>query len=180
MNSICFMEVMEMRFEELIEKLNPKLLSISSRISRYSGFNDKDDILQEIYIYLWKSWKTGRVECNTDSYILQGCSFHIKNYLRKKANNSEVISLSGDTDEEAPGLLDILTDGSNIDNDTDYRITIDRVLANGLTDREKEVFKYTLDGYTLREIGELLGVSFVRVLKIRNNIKKKIEKEIAA
>ena len=51
-------------------------------------------------------------------------------------------------------------------------------MNNGLTPREKEVFILALEGLTVREIGDRLGVSHVRVVKLRANIKEKCIKHL--
>ena len=46
--------------------------------------------------------------------------------------------------------------------------------AEGLfTDRERDLFYYQLEGYTVREIGEKMGVSHVSVVKAGSKMREK-------
>ena len=53
---------------------------------------------------------------------------------------------------------------------------IEEILNDGLTRREKEVFCLALEGLTTREIGSRLGISHVRVVKLKGKIRDKCKK----
>jgi len=118
----------------------------------------------------------------TDSYILQGCYFHLKNYIRKNYNKIKLINLESLTNEEGEifGLDNILS----LQNSESYfevihcKMLIEQVNNNGLTKREKEVFRLALEGLTTREIGSRLGISHVRVVKLIVRIRQKFRKHL--
>lgn len=165
-----------MNFETILNELTPKLNAISRRTSIISPYLDSSDLFQEMSVHLYNRWKKDDLSGYTKSYILQSCWFHMKNYLRTSCDKTYTSSLNEKIDDSDISLLDIMPDETTSLNDiVDYDITVDTILmSDSLTDREKEVFTLTLDGYTTRDIGARLGISFVRVSKIQNNIKKKV------
>ena len=125
--------------------------------------------------HLWLDFQAGKLDDKTDSYILQGCYFYLKNYLRKTQSKVTVISLESFTDEGNTALEEILSldnKGSCFD-ELDNKMLAEDIQNNGLTEREKEVLSFCLEGLTVREIGERLGISHVRVVKLRNRIRAK-------
>jgi len=135
--------------------------------------------MQEMVLHLWKKFKNGDFKDATRSYILQSCWYHIKNYLRKirSRSHTELENLSYDsnfyiTETDSDSYNDIL-------DRIDMNIAIFRILNNGITPREKQVLKLLLEGNTLREIGEKIGISFVRVHNIIRNITEKYVHEIS-
>jgi DNA-binding CsgD family transcriptional regulator len=49
-------------------------------------------------------------------------------------------------------------------------------MNNGFSKREKDVFGLLLEGYTVREAGEKLGISHVMVVKLKNRLINKVTK----
>ncbi len=168
-----------MNFKEILKELTPKFISISLQLNKNSNGYDLNDLVQEMSMHLLEKWNKGEIEGYTKSYILQSCWFHIKNYLRKINKKIKTISLDDIVDGTDVCLCEMIEDGSESVYDiVNFKITVDNILSNGLTKREKEVFLLTLEGHTLREMGEILDISFVRVSKIENNIKKKVKDEV--
>ena len=64
-----------------------------------------------------------------------------------------------------------------VDRYLDRKITISDIKNNGFTKREKEVFSLLLEGYTVREAGDRLGISHVMVVKLKKNLIRKWQKE---
>ncbi len=169
-------------FETLINRLTPTINRISHRLNgRFAFFND-DDLCQEALIHLWVLFQDGRLNDKTDSYILQGCYFHLKNYIRTAADKVNFTSFESPVDEDGTMLQDILAS----ENDAWFDGLEDKTLheaveENGLNDREKKVLDLCLEGMTMREIGQKLGISHVAVIKLRKRIREKckiLEKEI--
>lgn len=71
-----------MEFEKFYKEFEPHLKKQVNLINYYPSYLDKDDLFQEISIYLWKVWKNENLKKNSTSYILQGGKFHLKNYIR--------------------------------------------------------------------------------------------------
>ena len=171
-----------MSYEELVRKIAPKLKRITYKLGKYLSFCAQDDLYQEALIYLWEEFSKGELLDKTDSYILQGCYFHLKNYIRKNIDKARLISIDFDYgDEEGQGTLDEilhLKSPGSLFEDVYCKMLIEKINNNGLTVREKEVFNFALDGLTVREIGSRLGISHVRVVKLRHSIAEKCLKHI--
>ncbi len=129
-------------------------------------------------MHLWVSFKEGRLDDKTDSYILQGCYFHLKNFLRKTEEKVNLVSLDAKLDEEGMRFEEnlCLENPESCFNRLEAKFLIDHLQNNGLTQREKEVLSLILEGLTVREIGKRLGISHVRVVKIKANIVSKSKK----
>jgi RNA polymerase sigma factor (sigma-70 family) len=169
-----------MHFEEVVKRISPKLKGIAYKLNgRFSFFNE-EDLYQEALIHLWLDFKQGKLSDKTDSYILQGCYFHIKNYIRKNYDRANLISLENMTNEEGKIFdLDNILSLEGPDSCFELincKMLIEKINNNGLTKREKEVFCLALEGLTTREIGSRLGISHVRVVKLKGRIKDKCRK----
>lgn len=164
-------------FEILINRLTPTLKRISHKLNgRFTFFND-DDLCQEALAHLWILFREGRLSDKTDSYILQGCYFYLKNYIRTAADRVNFTSFESPVDEDGTMLQDILSS----ENDAYFDALEDKTLneaveRNGLNEGEKKVLDLCLEGFTLREIGQRLGISHVAVIKLRKKLRKKCKK----
>jgi len=165
-----------MDFRILLEQITPSLKYVA-RKHLLRGFYSEEDLYQEMCLYLWQHYANGLPIGINKSYVIKGCEFHIQNFLRKGrpkvmlSSLDELISPGGQT------LGDILEDKkSDFRSRLGSKLTVDEIKGLGLTDREKSVFSYLLKGHTVREIGKLLGVSHVSVLKHKKNIIKKWHK----
>ena len=159
--------------KELIKELDCELKAIAFKLARQYRNFDSDDFLQEMYLYLWENFKEHSGEGITKSYILQGCWFHLKNFIRTSKNKFSHASL----DYSEGCLGDIIPEEYESYTSLDFKVAVSEVMNNGLSKREKKVFTLSLEGYTLREIGEQLKVSHVMVYKIKNSIKKKVNRQ---
>lgn len=160
-----------MRFEEVLEKLNTRLKKLAAVKARGS-FLDKDELYQEMCVYLWEAISRGEYEGKSPSYIATGCKYHLANYIRKHADRFKSISLdkaAGD-DEHMP-FSELLAQEERLpDEKIDTDIVIEYVNNNGFTKREKEVFYLLIEGETVRDIGRRLDISHVAVVKIRKKL----------
>ncbi|MFA5271424.1 MAG: sigma-70 family RNA polymerase sigma factor [Candidatus Omnitrophota bacterium] len=166
-----------MSFNEITKKISPKLKGIAKRLDgRYTSFDD-DDLYQEAILELWQKYNQHKLEGKTDSYILQGAMFFLKNHIRKvyKKIDSHSVSLNAIlTDSEDCTLEDVIpsfrTEGSK--ESLEAKLLLEDI--NKLLDeRQKEVLRYFLEDVTVREIGRNLGISHAMVIKIKNKIKDK-------
>lgn len=166
-----------MSFDRLLKKISPRLKGMAISHNGHSTFFNEEDLYQEICIYLWKNYKDGMPGGVNEAYIIRGCKFHLLNYLRKEREKARMRSLDEPLNEEGDTLKDILPDNQRIiENYLDNRITIEEIKNNGITRTEKEVFSLLLEGYTSREIGRKLDISHVMVLKHKQNIIRKWQK----
>lgn len=169
-------EVMTMyeRFEEMVGKLSPTLNRITHRLNGHFMFFDHDDLYQEALAHLWIAFEKGRLIDKTDSYILQGCFFHLKNYIRTTMDKAVLTSLSAFIDDGETTLEEtIASEGSGDHSEIDEGLLAENEALKGLTGREREVLNLSMDGLTVREIGARLGVSHVMVVKVKARIKMK-------
>ena len=135
---------------------------------------DDQDLFQEALVHLWTNFSSGALSDKTDSYMLQGCYFHLRNYLRKNQEQAVLISLGHPADEDDPRAEDIPDVRSlHSFDEAEGNLQIGAMEEGGITEREKNVLLFSLEGMTTREIGKQLGISHVSVVKIRNRIKER-------
>jgi len=168
-----------MSFEILLKRISPTLKRITYKLNGHFSFFNDEDLYQEALIHLWLDFKEGKLSDKTDSYILQGCYFHLKNYIRKNYDKANLISLENSANEEEALNLDnilSLEDPQSSFELIHCKMLIEKINNNGLTKREKEVFSLALEGLTTRETGSRLGISHVRVVKLKSKIRDKCKK----
>jgi len=167
-----------MPFEELVKKISPKLKGIAHRLNgRFTYFNDQD-LYQEALLHLWVDFNKNKLADKTESYILQGCYFHLKNYIRTIQDKRKLISLEALTGEEGLPLEELLpaSDPGVYFEYLNNKVFVEKMQNNGLTKQEKKVLALALEGLTCREIGSRMGISHVRVIKLKSAIKDRYER----
>lgn len=165
---------MDKKYEEMVYKLSPTLHKITHRLNGRFTFFNEDDLYQEALIHLWISHQNGKLADKTDSYILQGCYFYLKNHIRTIVDKAPMASLN-----ELIDNCDISLEDTLYDNRQDSVKIIDERLVreyaeDKLNDRENEIISMAAEGMTVREIGKKLNISHVMVIKIRAGLKKKM------
>jgi RNA polymerase sigma factor (sigma-70 family) len=167
-----------MDFQILFRKVSPVLKQIARSYKTKETSFDGDDLYQEMCIHLWNNFKDGVPAGVNEAFIVRGCEFHILNYLRKKREKAVLLSLEKPVSEDGDILKDILPDTKEpLDRYIDRKITIQDIKNNGISKREKEIFSFLLEGYTVREVGDRLGISHVAVIKSKQRIIKKWRKK---
>lgn len=163
-------------FSRLAKELSPSLRKLS-RKNRHLGFIDKDDLYQEALINLWSRLEKGELSDKTASYIVRGCYFHIQNYIRTHKVRNNVLSLEEPIvfeEGRQSCLKDMLKDEKpDLLSQLNSRFIVDDIMNNGLSRREKDVFRLLYKGLNVRQIAKRLGISHVRVVKIKQNINHK-------
>lgn len=170
-----------MAFEELVKKLTPKLRGIAYKLNSHYVFFNHEDLFQEELMHLLEDFRSGKLNDKTDSYILQGCYFHLKNYIRTQKIKVSLISLeAASADEEGISLKDTLwmqdEPSRHYFSRLNEKLLAETIHNNGFTKREKEVLLYCQDGLTTRDMGKRLGVSHVMVVKLMSRIRQKSRK----
>ncbi len=164
-----------MKFEELVRKISPKLKAIAKKVNYRFGSFDEDDLYQEALIHLWDKFNSDEIEGKTESYILQGCFFFLKNYIRVAFKKIDSRTFSMDM---GPGESQKKESLSMADPENHFSLTVVEVLVddivNCLEGREREVFLLSLEELATRQIGERLGISHVMVVKIEKKIREKL------
>ena len=163
-----------MTFDSLVHRISPTLKRITRKLNgHYSFFND-EDLYQEALTRLWIDYGEGVLGDKTDSYILQGCYFHLRNYLRKVQDNVTILSLNAPMGEDGGRLEDSMASDDNLTfEQLESRMQMEVAEKMYFTERETRVLMHFMEGMSMREIGAKLGISHVMVLKIRNRIKDK-------
>jgi len=175
-----------MEFERLTNKLAPTVKRIAYKLNgRYRSFSH-DDLYQEAFLHLWKDFNAGKLEDKTDSYILQGCYFHLKNYIRKVNERPGMVSLDRIAgDREGVSLEEIMYSKFRIQEDSrkflHAKFLVEDIQNNGFNPREKRILMFLRDGLTTRDIGKRIGLSHVSIVKavkkIREKAKQHLDKE---
>jgi len=168
-----------MHFQALVNRISPKLKGITHRLNGHFTFFNDEDLYQEAMSHLWTDYNGGKLSDKTDSYILQGCYFYLKNHIRKVQDKACLVSMHTLIGEEENSELEellCLESSQSCFEDTHNKILIEEIMNDGLTSKEKEVFSLCLKGLTTREIGEILGISHVMVVKFKSRIKDKCQK----
>jgi len=89
-------------FKAMVKRLSRALKRITHRLNPHSSFIGEQDLFQEALIQVWNRFSTGGLDDKTDSYILQGCYFYLKNYLRKNRDRSLLMSMASIMDQGGP------------------------------------------------------------------------------
>ena len=165
-------------FEQIMQRLTPQLKGIAHKVYAYTPAVSADDLFQEAVLHLWQAYGQGSLEGNTDSYILQGCYFHLKNFVRMIKGRNRLVSLDEQLAQEKGDVQPCLwkREREAAADQLEYldnRMLADVIRNNGLTPREKELLPFLSQGLTTREIGGRLGVSHVSVVKMTRAIRAK-------
>jgi RNA polymerase sigma factor (sigma-70 family) len=170
-----------MTFEGILKRISPTLKRITYKLNGHPSYFSDEDLYQEALLHLWQDFKANLLEGKTDSYILQGCYFHLKNYIRIKVKRVSFFSIdyqAKENSEEKPERTDI----PDSFNKKEYLLQLsNKLLAetirnNGLTSREKHILYLYAQGSTTRDIGKRMGVSHVAVVKMTARIREKCRK----
>jgi RNA polymerase sigma factor (sigma-70 family) len=165
-----------MSFDLLVKRISPTLQRITQKLNGHFTFMDHEDLFQEAMLHLWSDFLAGVVDDKTDSYLLQGCYYHLKNYIRKVEDKAPVVSLGSMVEDEAVRLEEILESEDITAFDyIDGKMQVEALLESGLAERERTVLALSMEGMTTREIGQQLGISHVAVVKVRNRLKARYE-----
>ncbi|MBI5555035.1 MAG: sigma-70 family RNA polymerase sigma factor [Elusimicrobia bacterium] len=165
-----------MKFDKIVKKLTPKLRGIAYKLNGRYAVLDHDDLYQEALAHMWEEYCAGKLEGKTDSYVLQGAYYHLNNHLRGLEDNTFFARLDEQVSEDGDTLGELLP----AEDDGGYEAVETQELLErcGLTEREKEVLNLYADGLTVREVGKMVGISHVSVVKTIKRIGEKAKKLI--
>jgi RNA polymerase sigma factor (sigma-70 family) len=174
----CGIRGSQMTFEVLLKRISPKLKGIAYKLNGHYPFFNDQDLFQEALLRLWQEFRAGKLEDKTDSYILQGCYFYLKNYIRKINSRSRAVSLEDFIGNEEDLKLEetLLLQDCPPQDYFDYlnsKLLAETIYNNGFTEREKNILKLYAEGLTTRQIGSRIGISHVRVVKLMSRIREK-------
>ena len=158
----------------MMRNLSPTLRRITHKLNGHFTFFDEDDLFQEALEHLWVAFEDGTLGDKTDSYVLQGCYFHLKNYIRKTMDKVKLTSIDSPIDEDGSTLEDTLAcEDKGTEEAVDNTFLTETIKTKGLSEREEKVLSLSLSGMTVREIGKSMGISHVMVVRIKSGIRNK-------
>jgi len=161
-----------MKFEFIVKRLSPTLKRITKRLNGHHSYFDEEDLYQEALTHLWGAFRKGSIEDKTDSYILQGCYYHLKNHLRKVRENVIFISLNEPAGEDGVAWEEVIpSDEASSFTYLEDKLKLQAITDACASDRDRQVLRLLMEEMSVREIGAVLGISHVMVLKIRNRIR---------
>jgi DNA-directed RNA polymerase specialized sigma subunit len=175
-----------MSFEVFAHTIEPKLKQIALKYRHIGAYTDEDDLFNEMLVFLWDCWQRDILADKTESYIVQACYFHLRNYLRTMQENNRLVSLDegggdaengGENGDSVPRLRDMLPDaGPDLPKIAEGNALYEKIMSNGLRKIEKEIIRLLCDGCTVREVGDHLHMSHAMVIKYRKNISEKVSR----
>jgi len=167
-------------FEDIVKRIAPTLKRITYKLNGHFTFFNHEDLFQEALVHLWQDFREEKLSDKTDSYILQGCYFHLKNHIRKCKIKAKVVSIDSVVDEDSTCLKDTfyLQDESakNYFDRLNNKMLAETIRNNGFSLREKDILFLYADGLTTRQIGSRFGISHVSVVKLLAKIREKCRK----
>jgi RNA polymerase sigma factor (sigma-70 family) len=161
----------------IINRLRYQLKGIIRKLNLRYYYIDSDDLYQEILLYLWQQNKSGKLKDKNDSYILQGCYYYLKNYIRThiKISYREVDKIYNDNfleqNQECRELTQ--TNGQNLSRYNLVEYLYYNEFNEVLSIKEKTLLSLRIRGLTNREIGKELGISHTMVSKMRRKMVEK-------
>jgi RNA polymerase sigma factor (sigma-70 family) len=168
-----------MGFAELTKKLAPTVKRIAYKLNGHYRSFSHDDLYQEAMFHLWNNFREGKLQDKTDSYILQGCYFHLKNYIRKVNEKFNIVSIEALLWEDGERRLEevlSLPAGDDCRDQLNNKLLCESIQNNGFSPREKRILTFLRDGLTVRQIGQKIGRSHVSVVKAVSRIRQKAGK----
>ena len=171
-----------MEFEALAKKFSPTVKRIAYKLNGHYRSFSHDDLYQEAFLHLWNNFRAGKLENKTDSYILQGCYFHLKNYIRKINEKPNVISLDMPVNAEGLCLEEVLPLKFAVQEDCRSQLhtkfLVEAIQNNGFSPREKRILMFLQEGLTTRDIGKRIGLSHVSIVKAIKKIREKAQQHV--
>ncbi|MCU0665620.1 MAG: sigma-70 family RNA polymerase sigma factor [Candidatus Omnitrophica bacterium] len=168
---------MKQDFSGTLKRITPKLKGIAYKLAGMVPFLNQEDLFQEALVHLWVGFRDSELQDKTDSYILQGCYFHLKNYIRTVSDKKQTMSLDAFVNDNNTTLEKILpVEDSNLFlEQLNSQFIFQKIRNNGLTSQEKEVFNLYYQGLSARKVASRMGLSHVRVLRLKDNIRKRYQ-----
>ncbi len=145
-------------FGELVENYQEKVFRVA-----LSMLGDKDealDITQEVFVKAFKSYKDFRFNASAETWLIKITINKVRDYLRKEKLRRLLFLKPGNI---STNQINMIADSNQSPQenfkDKQLRASL-RAFQNGLKGREREVFALRFgDGYSIKEISELSGIS---------------------
>ncbi len=162
-------------FHNMYKNILPRIRYVAFKVLKnrrdFFKFIDERDLVQEMSLWLWEKYPEGVPENFNDAYIVNGCEYFIRNYLRKITERKKVVSLDAILDDSGHSFVDLIPDDTEpVYERLDRELLVSDIKEERLNPKEKDVLNLSLQGYTCRQIGDKLRMSHVMVVKYRKRI----------
>lgn len=132
----------------------------------------REDLIQEALIHLWQ--QEARHPGQKPSWYLQGCRFHLKNYLRRgrsvdSGKHGHAVLAGWASDSRVAELLDESEASGSVIEAVSARDMVAQ-LSKWLICSERQILRCLGDGMSVREIARWLKLSHTAVIKQRRRI----------
>ena len=140
--------------------------AIESTIARFAGVvrvvaaryrlspADRDDLVQEVRVRLWRALEVERIEALPASYLYRTATSAALDLIRRRRTMRE--DSLDDVDPSAPGLAATSADPEQRAQLSDLALQIERAIET-IPESRRPVVRMYLAGYGSAEIGELMG-----------------------
>lgn len=140
--------------------------AIESTIARFAGVvrvvaaryrlppSDRDDLVQEVRVRLWRALEVERIEALPASYLYRTATSAALDLIRRRRTMRE--DSIDDVDPSAPGLTAPAADPERCAQLSDLALQIERAIE-AIPESRRPVVRMYLAGYGSAEIGELMG-----------------------
>jgi RNA polymerase sigma factor (sigma-70 family) len=135
-------------------------------VNGFAVGDDRNDLLQEILLAVWKSIPSFRGQAQPTTYLYRVCHNAALLWIRTESNYRRRVDQFGTS-----GISELAQDA---DPSTDERLALLYSAIHQLKPLERSVILMSLDGLSYREIGEVLGLSESNVGVKLNRIKTQL------
>ena len=153
------------QFLDILEKNTGILIKVSRVYTKVA--QDRDDLINDITLELWKSFKSFNGVSKISTWIYRVAINTSMNYKRKKRNDSLFVSLNDSKKEVIFPWL------AEQDNSSELEILYNCI--DELNEINKAIILLYLDGNLYDEISEIMGISKTNVGTRIGRIKEQIK-----
>ena len=138
-------------FEEIYRKYNRKIYSFSLGYLRNK--NDAEDVVQEVFLNLWRKRSDLKVEGNIDSYLFKITYNAIRKHFRKLSRERKYLEDHGKT-------IDMIDDSTSTDIEYNNLLEMADTVISQLSPRQKTIYLLNIrEGLSCEEISKKMGLS---------------------
>jgi len=158
-------------FGELYARFRGPLMFFCKRYLKNEA--DTEDIVHDIFLQIWETRHVLNTELSFSGYIQTITKNRVFYKFRKTEIHSHFV-----LNTLANGIIDSTNETENLIMDNDYEFFLNELIER-LPTRQKEVFKLSrIEGFTYKEISELLQISIPAVQKHASLALKKIKEHL--
>lgn len=138
-----------LQFEQLLAEHGQALARLAATYERRPSL--RDELLQEFALAIWKAWPAFRGECSPRTFVFRIATYQAMTHLSRRAPAAEVLDVADGLSHPDPGPEEVAMQGE------ESRRLLAAVMALPLGLRQ--VVSLALEGFSHREIGEILGLT---------------------